>query len=160
MTEFLLKELTNNDIDWMIATGQQLDIDHDTQLIEQGRVNTNFFVLLEGGCITAIASESGNIMGRAFAALENVNSVDQKLEELEIGEIFGESAFLGVAKSTVSVKATAKSRVLKLPHQAFKYTHIHFSNTSYYSFYLLNAYTNTRFYGNKQQIDAVKNIYR
>ena len=118
MTEFLLKELTNNDIDWMIATGQQLDIDHDTQLIEQGRVNTNFFVLLEGGCITAIASESGNIMGRAFAALENVNSVDQKLEELEIGEIFGESAFLGVAKSTVSVKATAKSSVLKLSHQA------------------------------------------
>ncbi|MBD2179210.1 cyclic nucleotide-binding domain-containing protein [Pseudanabaena sp. FACHB-1998] len=118
MTEFLLKELTNNDIDWMIATGQQLDIAPDTQLIEQGRVNTNFFVLLEGDCISTIASESGNIMGRAFAALENVTSLDQKLEELGIGEIFGESAFLGVAQSAVSVKATTKSKVLKLSHQA------------------------------------------
>ncbi len=118
MTEFLLKELTNSDIDWMISTGQQLDIDSGTQLIGQGQVNANFFVLLEGGCATSIASEGGNIMGRAFAALENVASVDQKLEELGIGEIFGESAFLGVAKSTVSVKATGKSRVLKLSHQA------------------------------------------
>ncbi len=118
MTEFLLKELTNSDIDWMISTGQQLDIDSNQQLIEQGTINNNFFVLLEGGCITTIASEGGNIMGRAFAALENVDSVDQKLEELGIGAIFGESAFLGVAKSTVSVKATEKSKVLKLSHQA------------------------------------------
>lgn len=118
MTEFLLKELTNNDIDWMIATGQKLDIAPDTQLIEQGQVNTNFFVLLEGDCISTIASEGGNIMGRAFAALENVASIDQKLEELGIGEIFGESAFLGVAKSAVSVRATARSQVLKLSHQS------------------------------------------
>lgn len=118
MTELLLKELTNSDIDWMISTGQQLDIDSGTQLIEQGQPNTNFFVLLEGECLTSIASESSNIMGRAFAALENVASVDQKLEEIEIGEIFGESAFLGVTKSAVSVKANSKSRVLKLSHQA------------------------------------------
>jgi bacteriocin-type transport-associated protein len=118
MTEFLLKELTNSDIDWMISTGQQLDIDANTQLIKQGQNNTNFFVLLEGECITAIASEGGNIMGRAFAALENVTSVDQQLEELRVGAVFGESAFLGVPKSTVSVKSIEKSRVLKLSHQA------------------------------------------
>ena len=118
MTEFLLKELTNNDIDWMVATGQHLDIGSDTQLIEQGKVNTNFFVLLEGEGITSIASEGGNRMGRAFAALENVDSLDQKLEDLGVGAIFGESAFLGVAKSMVSVMATAKSKVLKLSHQA------------------------------------------
>ncbi len=117
MNEFLLKELNNSDIDWMIAAGQQLDIDTGSTLIEQGQTNANFFVLLEGSCITTIASEGGNIMGRAFAALENVASVDQKLEELGVGEIFGESAFLGVEKSSVSVKAIEKSRVLKLSHQ-------------------------------------------
>jgi len=39
MTEVLLKELSNSDIDWMIATAARLEIDAGTVLVREGKAS-------------------------------------------------------------------------------------------------------------------------
>ncbi|MGL5806363.1 MAG: hypothetical protein ACRC11_13140 [Xenococcaceae cyanobacterium] len=47
MTEVLLKELTNSDIDWMLATGTKQEIAPDRILVHQGQPVDCLYLLLD-----------------------------------------------------------------------------------------------------------------
>ena len=58
MTEVLLKELSNSDIDWMIATGRRQEIAAGTVLVQEGTADS-LHILLDG-TLTVTVSQSDN----------------------------------------------------------------------------------------------------
>jgi CRP/FNR family transcriptional regulator, cyclic AMP receptor protein len=56
MTEVLLKELSNSDLEWATVTGKQQEIPTDTILMQEGKTADNFYILLEGSLSTTLSS--------------------------------------------------------------------------------------------------------
>ncbi|MEH2093335.1 cyclic nucleotide-binding domain-containing protein [Nostoc sp.] len=117
MTEVLLKELTNSDIDWILATGQREEITADTILIRQGTPVNALYILLDGALSISVAQADDNPIGRAFAALEGGELSGREVARLANGEVVGEMPFLASYQSSTTVKAARKSLVLKIPQQ-------------------------------------------
>ncbi|MEH2202172.1 cyclic nucleotide-binding domain-containing protein [Nostoc sp.] len=117
MTEVLLKELTNSDIDWILATGQREEITADTILIRQGTPVNALYILLDGALSVSVAQADDNPIGRAFAALEGGELSGREVARLANGEVVGEMPFLASYQSSTTVKAARKSLVLKIPQQ-------------------------------------------
>jgi bacteriocin-type transport-associated protein len=117
MTEVLLKELSNSDIDWMLATGQREEIAAGTTLIRQGEPVNALYVLLDGTLTVSIAQADDNPIGRAFAVLEGGEMTGREIARLANGEVVGEMPFLESHLSSTTVKAAKKSLVLMIPRQ-------------------------------------------
>jgi bacteriocin-type transport-associated protein len=117
MTEVLLKELTNSDIDWMLATGRKEEIPAGTVLIRQGEPVNALYVLLDGALTVTIAQPDDNPIGRAFAALEGGELSGREIARLANGEVVGEMPFLTSYLSSTTVKALKPSCVLMIPQQ-------------------------------------------
>ncbi|UBF27141.1 cyclic nucleotide-binding domain-containing protein [Kovacikia minuta CCNUW1] len=117
MTEVLLKELTNSDIDWMLATGRREEIDSGTILIRQGEPVEALYILLDGALAVSIAQANDNPIGRAFAALEGGELSGREIARLTNGEVVGEMPFLESYLSSTTVKATKRSLILVIPQQ-------------------------------------------
>ncbi|MEH2443026.1 cyclic nucleotide-binding domain-containing protein [Nostoc sp.] len=117
MTEVLLKELTNSDIDWILATGQREEITADTILIRQGTPVNALYILLDGALSVSVAQADDNPIGRAFAALEGGELSGREVARLANGEVVGEMPFLASYQSSTTVKAARKSLVLKIPQE-------------------------------------------
>lgn len=58
MTEVLLKELSNLDIDWMLARGQHQTLAPQTVLMQPGQPAETLYILLEGSLSVALAQSS------------------------------------------------------------------------------------------------------
>jgi bacteriocin-type transport-associated protein len=117
MTEVLLKELTNSDIDWILATGQREEITAGTILIRQGTPVDALYILLDGALSVSVAQADDNPIGRAFAALEGGELSGREVARLVNGEVVGEMPFLASYQSATTVKAARKSLVLMIPQQ-------------------------------------------
>ncbi|MEH2262004.1 cyclic nucleotide-binding domain-containing protein [Nostoc sp.] len=117
MTEVLLKELTNSDIDWILATGQREEISAGTILIRQRTPVNALYILLDGALSVSVAQADDNPIGRAFAALEGGELSGREVARLANGEVVGEMPFLASYQSSTTVKAARKSLVLKIPQQ-------------------------------------------
>ncbi|MEH1796394.1 MULTISPECIES: cyclic nucleotide-binding domain-containing protein [unclassified Nostoc] len=117
MTEVLLKELTNSDIDWILATGQREEITAGTILIRQGTPVNALYILLDGALSVTVAQSDDNPIGRAFAALEGGELSGREVARLANGEVVGEMPFLASYQSSTTVKAARKSLVLMIPQQ-------------------------------------------
>ncbi|MCW5317733.1 cyclic nucleotide-binding domain-containing protein [Nostoc sp. KVJ3] len=117
MTEVLLKELTNSDIDWILATGQREEITAGTILIRQGTPVDALYILLDGALSVSVAQADDNPIGRAFAALEGGELSGREVARLANGEVVGEMPFLASYQSSTTVKAARKSLVLMIPQQ-------------------------------------------
>ncbi|MEH2191916.1 MAG: cyclic nucleotide-binding domain-containing protein [Nostoc sp.] len=117
MTEVLLKELTNSDIDWILATGQREEITAGTILIRQGTPVNALYILLDGALSVSVAQADDNPIGRAFAALEGGELSGREVAQLANGEVVGEMPFLASYQSSTTVKAARKSLVLMIPQQ-------------------------------------------
>ncbi|MBE9037981.1 cyclic nucleotide-binding domain-containing protein [aff. Roholtiella sp. LEGE 12411] len=117
MTEVLLKELTNSDIDWILATGQREEITAGTILIRQGTPVDALYILLDGALSVCVAQADDNPIGRAFAALEGGELSGREIARLTNGEVVGEVPFLESYQSSTTVKAIRKSLVLMIPQQ-------------------------------------------
>lgn len=117
MTEVLLKELSNSDIDWILATGQREEVAAGTILIRQGKPVNALYILLDGALTVSIAQADDNPIGRAFAALEGGELPGREIARLANGEVVGEMPFLASYQSSTTVKAARKSLVLMIPQQ-------------------------------------------
>lgn len=117
MTEVLLKELSNSDIDWMLATGRREEVAAGTILIRQGEPVNALYVLLDGALTVSVAQADDNPIGRAFAALEGGELTGREIARLANGEVVGEMPFLEACQSSTTVKATRKSLVLVIPQR-------------------------------------------
>lgn len=116
MTEVLLKELTNSDIDWMIAIGHQREIAAGTVLIQEGKAVNSLHILLDGMLTVTTAESDKNPLTRAFAAIEGIENPSREITRLSSGEVVGEVPFIGTRTAT-TVKAVKKSLVLSIPQQ-------------------------------------------
>lgn len=114
MTEVLLKELSNQDIDWMLTTGIRTEIEPGTVLIQQGQPLQALHILLDGALSVSLTQPNTNPLGRAFAALEGGTLPGREIARLSSGEMVGEIPFVETYLPSTTVCATSKSVVLTI----------------------------------------------
>lgn len=94
---FLLGELDDDDIDWMIATGDRQEVAAGTVLIREGEPASRLYILLEGSLSVTIAV----LQGREIASLLS-------------GDIVGEMSFVDTRPPSATVSAKIDSLVLAI----------------------------------------------
>ena len=92
---FLLGELDDDDIDWMIARGNRQTVMAGTVLIHEGQPINHLFILLEGSLSVTVAAA-----GR------------QEIASLLSGDIVGEMSFVDTRLPSATVMAKQESLVL------------------------------------------------
>lgn len=114
---FVLGELNDSDIDWMLATGSRLKIAANTVLIHQGGPVDALYILLGGTMTVSVSSDDRNPLARAFAVLEGGETKGREITRLSQGEIVGETPFIDARLPSATVKALEDSLVLSIPRQ-------------------------------------------
>ncbi|MBW4641613.1 MAG: cyclic nucleotide-binding domain-containing protein [Goleter apudmare HA4340-LM2] len=118
MTDTFLKQLSNSDIQWLKQNGQSQKIQAGDVLIEQAR-SPNFFYLLLGGELTATISQNqGGRLGRAFAALEDEQDLEQEIARFAPGDVLGKMPVVELTPAALTIKATENSALLAVPYEA------------------------------------------
>jgi bacteriocin-type transport-associated protein len=118
MTEVLLKQLTNSDINWMITTGNRQEIPTGTTLIQQGQAADTLHILLDGTLTVTASSAENNPLSRVFAAIEgSATAAEREIFKLSSGEVVGEIPFVSIRPTATTVRAIQKSLVLSIPQQ-------------------------------------------
>ena len=78
-TLFLLGELSDQDVDWMVETGQREKVDAGTVLIHEGEPVTTLYVLLDG--LLEISGRSSHSTGdHPLSALEQLERGDTAVD--------------------------------------------------------------------------------
>ncbi|MBR9813719.1 cyclic nucleotide-binding domain-containing protein [bacterium] len=95
---YVLGELEDADLEWMIANGDRREVAQGTRLINQGEALDSMFILLRG----------------RFSVTDQ-NLGDRELAVLQSGEIVGEMSFVEARPPTATVTATEPGLVLGLP---------------------------------------------
>ncbi|MEB3225311.1 MAG: cyclic nucleotide-binding domain-containing protein [Synechococcus sp.] len=98
---FLFGELNDDDIDWLITTGQIAKIPPETILIHENQPLENLYILLDGSVTVAIES-----MG-----------MDKDIAVLKSGEIFGELSFIDRQLPSASVKTREECLLLVIAQE-------------------------------------------
>lgn len=94
---FVLGQLSDNDIEWMINNGSKQTINQGEYLVTQGEAIENIFIVLSGSF-------------RIF----NEQNFDLNIAQIGSGEIVGEMSFLDERPPSVSVVATEHSSVYSI----------------------------------------------
>ena len=115
MTDVLLQELSNSDIDWMIATGKREEIAAGEVLFQQDEAADNLYLVLEGALTIAIPQAESDPLALAFSALEGRDSTEREIARLSSGELVGEECFLDSRAPFTIVRALEDSLVLVIP---------------------------------------------
>jgi bacteriocin-type transport-associated protein len=103
MTEVLLRELSNADLDWLIETGEQQSVLMHTVLLQPSQESEQVYLLLNG----ALTMTATSVAGEPLA-----------IARLTSGEMVGEAPLLVLTPLAVTVTAEQDSIVLAIPGQA------------------------------------------
>lgn len=98
---FLLGELDDDDIDWMVSTGNREEVEAGTVLIEEGQPIDKLHILLEGTLSVSVAALEGKTIAR-----------------LTSGAVVGEMSFADARPPSATVQAVEKSLVLSISRNA------------------------------------------
>ncbi len=115
MTEVILQELNNSDINWIISTGIQQEISPDTLLMREGNTFNNLYLILEGTATATLSQKRTNPLAHAFASLEGTNIPEIEIMRLSAGEVVGENTFTDFNSTAISIRALTKGLVISLP---------------------------------------------
>jgi bacteriocin-type transport-associated protein len=115
MTEILLKELNNNDINWLLTTGRRQTLAAGTQLVEAGKPFDHLHIVIDGSLISTVSQIDDNPLARAFAALDDNQSAGIEIARLASGEIIGEFSLICMRPSATTVTTLTKSQILSIP---------------------------------------------
>ena len=119
MSQFL-QELSNRDIDWLMATGSRQKIDADRLLIKAGHQIATFYLLIDGSLTISVSQSSDNALNRAFAALEDRTTLERDIIELNNGDVVGEELLVSTRAASTNVRTKLPSDVLMIPQQELK----------------------------------------
>jgi bacteriocin-type transport-associated protein len=112
---FVLGELNDSDIDWLMKSGTRQKITANTLLIdEQGPVDA-LYILLSGTMTVSVSENQPNLLVHAFTARESRENSGQEIARLSRGEILGEAPFIDNRLPSATVKALEDSLVLSIP---------------------------------------------
>ena len=117
MTEVLLKELSNSDIDWMVATGIKKEIAAGTVIVKPGKAVDALHIVLDGTLAVTLSQPDNNPLSRAFAAIEGGETSVREIARLSSGEVVGEIPFVSVSPISTTVKALDKSLLMSIPQR-------------------------------------------
>jgi CRP/FNR family transcriptional regulator, cyclic AMP receptor protein len=95
---FILGELSDDDVHWLMSHGNTSEILPDTILIREGQPVDTLYILLEG----TLAVSTLALTGREIARLSS-------------GEVVGEMSFIDDCPPSATVRAIERSRVLAIP---------------------------------------------
>ena len=98
---FILGELSERDLDWLLATGSRQEIAAGTVLIQEGEPIDALYIVLDGTLMVSIASLGG-----------------REISKLGCGEVLGEMSFVDERPPAATVKAIENSVVLAIPRQS------------------------------------------
>ncbi len=98
---FILSELADADVDWMIQNGEKRPVPQGTVLIEEGQPIELLFIVLDGQLSVTLAALGG-----------------KQVASLQSGEILGELSFLDSRPPSASVTAVVDSTVLCIPRSS------------------------------------------
>jgi CRP/FNR family transcriptional regulator, cyclic AMP receptor protein len=97
---YLLGQLSDTDVEWLIAKGRKEQIPAGTTLIEAGQATSALYIVLAG-------SLSVSVPGLG----------DQHTPKLGCGEVVGEISFVDARPPSATVQAAADSVVLAIPRK-------------------------------------------
>jgi bacteriocin-type transport-associated protein len=117
MTEVLIQQLNNSDINWMIANGSRQRLASNTILFRQQSSVNSLYIVLDGSLSATVKSNSESVLAGDFSALEDETDLEQEISRFSSGDVLGETSFLNLSPAATAVKATEKSTVLVLPRQ-------------------------------------------
>lgn len=120
MSQILLQELSNSDIDWLMATGKRQRVDANCLLLEAGEQISAFYLLIEGSLTICVSQGGDNALNRAFAALEDKPTLEREIIELKSGDIAGEEVLIKTRAVATNVRAKLPSEVLMIPQEQLK----------------------------------------
>ncbi|MGJ3251442.1 MAG: cyclic nucleotide-binding domain-containing protein [Elainellaceae cyanobacterium] len=95
---FILGELSDQDIDWLVDIGDRNEISANTVLIHEGQPVDTLYIMLEGTLVVSIAA-----LG------------DREVARLSMGEVVGEMSFVDARPPSATVKTLERSLVLSIP---------------------------------------------
>jgi bacteriocin-type transport-associated protein len=111
---FVLGDLNDSDIDWLMKSGTQQKIAANTVLIDEQSAVDALYILLSGTMTISVSENQQNPLVRAFAAKERYESPSQEIARLSRGEIIGETSLIGARLPSAKVKALEDSLVLSI----------------------------------------------
>ena len=115
MTEVLLQQLSNSDIQWMIDNGHRQQVAAGTVLIQQHSNVDYFYLVLEGTLSASIKSNQNSSLAKVYGKLEDDPDLEQEITRFRRGEVIGESSGWRFTPSAITVKAEENSVVLAIP---------------------------------------------
>lgn len=98
---FILGELSDDDVDWLIDNSSHETIAAGTVLIQEGQAIDTLYILLDGALTVSVEALGG-----------------QEVALLTSGEVVGEMSFVDDRPPSATVKAIEDSLVLSIPRQA------------------------------------------
>ena len=100
---FILGELDDTDVDWLMRVGRKEQIAMGSRLIQEGHLVDAFYVVVSGEFQVVVEA----LQGREIARLKS-------------GEVFGEISFLDSRPPVATVIATRDSIVFTIPGKALQ----------------------------------------
>lgn len=97
---FILGELSDADVDWLLYVGRREELPATTVLIAEGKQIDALYILLTGSLLVTIEAFSGREIARLYS-----------------GEVVGEISFLDTRPPSATVTTLEKSVVLAIPRQ-------------------------------------------
>jgi CRP/FNR family transcriptional regulator, cyclic AMP receptor protein len=96
----ILGELSDRDIDWMIANGKRTKVQAGTTLIVQGQPFDALYIVLDGTLSVSVASLPNKELGKLIG-----------------GEVLGEMSFVDGRLPSASITATEECLILSIPRR-------------------------------------------
>jgi CRP/FNR family transcriptional regulator, cyclic AMP receptor protein len=141
---FFLGHLNDRDVEWMLNSGNKLEVDAGDRLITKGESIDSLYIVLSG----------------QLAVCTNNN---ETVAKLEAGEIVGEMSFLESRPPSVSVIVTQPSVIYQISREKINSrltTNMEFRSNFYYALALflsnrLRKTTDQLGYGNPEEEDLI-----
>jgi len=112
VTDVLLRELNNSDINWLSTAGRYQEIRTGTMLAQAGQPINTFHLVLDGS-LSVTSQFEGNHLDRVYAQNDAIS--DWEVARLGSGEVVGESLLTGFhTTATATIKAIETSLVLSI----------------------------------------------
>ena len=100
---FILGQLTDEDVEWILATGGRRDVPGGAILIREGVPTDALYIILDGTLIVSLAALPG-----------------QEFSRLGVGEIVGEMSFVDARPPSATVSAQQPTVVLAIDREQLR----------------------------------------
>lgn len=113
MPEILLKELSKQDVTWLLSLGQCERLEMGTILLQPQSSLQDLYIILEGE-LSATTGTGDRGLGEVYAALEGKAALEEEIGRLAPGEILGEWSLLEQPAIPLTVTASQPTTVLRI----------------------------------------------